>query len=50
MKSKSGKKKVHVVLQNKKDDQNEVTLPPVRMSDDPAPRQVTFLHLYCKIS
>lgn len=40
LKSKSGKKKVPVVLQNKKDDQNEVILPPVRMSDDPAPRQV----------
>lgn len=42
LKAKSGKKKVPVVLQNKKDEENEVVLPPVRMSDDPTPKQVIF--------
>lgn len=44
LKAKSGKKKVPVVLQNKKDEQNEVVLPPVRMSDDPAPKQVKWIN------
>lgn len=44
LKTKSGKKKNPVVVQNKKEDQNEIILPPVRMSDDPTPRQVVIFN------
>lgn len=38
--AKTGKKKIALVPQSKQEDDNVVVLPPVRMSDDPAPRQV----------
>lgn len=43
VKAKTGKKKIASVPQAKKEDDNVVVLPPVRMSDDPAPRQVRNL-------
>lgn len=40
IKVKNIKKKKEIANQKTKEDENVVVLPPVRMSDDPAPRQV----------
>lgn len=40
LKSKNMKKKENVSVQSKKDGEDSIILPPVRMSDDPAPKQV----------
>lgn len=45
IKPKISKKKVIGALQTKKEDDNVVTLPPVRMSDDPPPKQVRMSYL-----
>ncbi|CAD0198370.1 unnamed protein product [Chrysodeixis includens] len=44
VKAKTVKKKVALVPQSKKEDENVVVLPPVRMSDDPAPKQVKWIN------
>lgn len=35
--------------ENKKEDENVVVLPPVRMSDDPAPKQVCSFLFYFSV-
>lgn len=45
-KSKTNKKQTQ---ESKKEDENVVVLPPVRMSDDPTPKQVkNSLYIMCK--
>lgn len=40
LKVKNAKKKKVIALEKPKENDNVVVLPPVRMSDDPTPRQV----------
>ncbi|XP_013189185.2 ribosome biogenesis protein BRX1 homolog [Amyelois transitella] len=44
IKSREGKKKKSIQLEEKKTDENVVILPPVRNSDDPTPKQVKWIN------
>lgn len=50
LKAKKSKTNKNHVQESKKEDENVVVLPPVRMSDDPTPKQVqnSFFHLGIK--
>lgn len=43
LKAKKSKANKNQIQENKKEDENVVVLPPVRMSNDPTPRQVKNL-------